>query len=243
MAAPKINWRLRACGEPGALTGGQITELAKQFNFAESQLAVLSVVIGKRLHPNYYFGGIGQLATYVRGPKELEMGLAKLRKAEKSLSEALEYFQRVSMVDPHGRKGSENPFVFFRRELHSSLRGLRSIQKIFARNARTRTVLFEGTADKRLVRDDRRSAICRAIFDFWEKSGRSLTFTTETATNERRGQLFAFVNAVVACVTDPAAELSGHTLYDELAVYKDGFRRPRHRRGGRDYTSGSVSEK
>jgi len=221
MTKLEINWKLHAYPKAGALNQNQVDSLAAQFNFDTQQLAALSVTLGRLLHPEFQITGItGPMAQLVRGPKELQKGLSKLRRAEKSLTDALEHFDQVTIVDPHGRNGPENPFVTFRHRLHAALSNVQIVEQIFRKNAVTRTVVFNGTPDRRKVRDERRWSVCCAVFDFWKMTGRKLTFTTDPATGERRGALFDFVNAITACLTDPAAKLSGHTIYDELKDYK-----------------------
>ena len=188
MTKLEINWKLDAHSIAGALNQNQIDSLAAQFDFDTRQLAALSVTLGRLLHPDFHITGIAEpVAKLVRGPKELEKGLSKLRSAEKSLTDALAHFDQVRMVDPHGRYGSENPFVTFRHLLHAALRDVQRIHQIFRKNAVTRTVVFDGTPDRRMVRDERRWSVCRAVFDFWIMTGRKLTFTTDPETGERRG--------------------------------------------------------
>ncbi|MGE5303530.1 MAG: hypothetical protein ACM3TN_09400 [Alphaproteobacteria bacterium] len=220
MARLEINWKLDAYSKAGALNQNQINSLAAQFGFDTRQLAALSVKLGRLLHPRFQISGIaGPMARLARGPKELEKGLAKLRRAEKSLADALEHFDQLTIIDPHGRNGSENPFVTFRHRLRGALGDVQRIHQIFRKNAATRSVSFDATPDRRMVRDERRSSVCYAVFHFWKMSGRKLTFSTDTISGERKGALFDFVNAITACVTDPAAKLSGHTIYDELKAY------------------------
>jgi len=221
MTKLEINWKLDAYPKAGALSQNQIDSLAAQFNIDTRQLAALSVNLGRLLHPYFQITGIAEpVAKLERGPKELQKGLTKLRSAEKCLTDALEHFDHVTIVDPHGRYGSENPFVTFRHRLHAALRDVQIVRQIFRKNSVTRTVVFDGTPDRRKVRDERRWSVCCAVFDFWKMTGRKLTFTTDPVTGERRGALFDFVNAITACLTEPAAKLNGHTIYDELKDYK-----------------------
>ena len=221
MAKFEINWKLDAYSKAGALNQNQINTLAAQFGFDTRQLAALSVKLGRLLHPRFQITGvIGPMAQLARGPKELEKGLAKLRSAEKSLTDALEYFDQITIIDPHGRYGIESPFGTFRERLRAALKDVHRIHQIFRKNALTRTVVFDGTPDRRKVRDERRSSVCYAVFDFWRTTGRKLTFSTDPVTGKRQGRLFDFVNAITVCVTDPAAKLSGHTIYDEFNAYK-----------------------
>jgi hypothetical protein len=48
----------------------------------------------------------------------------------------------------------------------------------------------------------------------------SVSYTTEPTTSARTGELFEFVNSIVACVTDPVAQISGSTLRKDLDEYK-----------------------
>ena len=141
-------------------------------NLPRQQLDELSVALARCLHPDYPPPAVAEpIAQLIRGPKELEKGIAKLIRAERSLSEALQHFSQVKMVDPHGRTGFENPFVVFRQDLRAARRKMRSVQQIYSKNIKRRTTIFDGVPDRRRVRDERRLAVCHSIFRFWEGTG------------------------------------------------------------------------
>ena len=222
MTKSKVNWKIGTYGEAGALSETEIEKLAADFNLPRQQLAELSVALARCLHPDYPPPAVAEpIAQLIRGPKELEKGIAKLKRAERSLSEALQHFSQVKMVDPHGRTGFENPFVVFRQDLRAARRKMRSVQQIYSKNIKRRTTIFDGVPDRRRVRDERRLAVCHSIFRFWEGTGQKLSFTTNTNTNDREGPLVVFVNAVVPCLTDPAEIISGHTIFDDYKAYRD----------------------
>jgi hypothetical protein len=82
-------------------------------------------------------------------------------------------------------------------------------------------VRLRGEPDKRRIRDHRRAMVCARIFEVWRSAGRSLSYTTDPLTSERQGRLVDFVNAVVACVSEPSGSLDGETIRKDL----DGFKR------------------
>lgn len=75
-------------------------------------------------------------------------------------------------------------------------------------------------ADPRRTGDLRRRHVLACIFTFWRRSGRPLTVTTDAVTNERRGALIAFTQAVVERITEPSASLSGETIRKDLELYR-----------------------
>ena len=222
MTKSKVNWKIGPYGEAGALSETEIEKLAVDFKLPRQQLDELSVALARYLHPDFPPPAVAEpIAQLIRGPKELEKGIAKLKRAERSLSEALQHFSQVTMVDPHGRTGFENPFVVFRQDLRDTRRTMRSVQRIYSKNVKERTTIFDGVPDRRRVRDERRLAICHFIFRFWEGTGQKLSFTTKTGPYDRAGKLVAFVNAVVRCLTDPAETISGHTIFEDYKAYRD----------------------
>ena len=75
-------------------------------------------------------------------------------------------------------------------------------------------------SDKRRLRDERRRIACKFIFAFWQESGRPLSYSTDPITSVRGSPLVEYVNAVVACISDPPSQLTGETIKFKIEEFK-----------------------
>lgn len=209
--------------EEGALTREQMASLRESHDVDEVHLLELSRQIASALSEKL------TLAQPELSPSRDEKGVREARKllksletAESKLKEAALVLENLRFRDPLGHIGRPNPAEAHLANFRKSCAQVEEFRGYISTMAEHQLTFSTGTPDKRRMRDERRRMICTAIFNAWEENGDKLSYTTETdkERNQRVGPLVDFINAVVACITDPVTELSGETIRSEIDWYR-----------------------
>lgn len=206
-----------------ALTEAQIADLAARFDLPEEDLNQLSRRLAAALTPE-----VEPVLVAVSRTEAMRRAEAKMAEActhlMKASEEALKAFDLVQSLTLSGlSEAGVAARLDQTRWLHDSV--LLDIERIhdryYALARQTGLFLDLDALDRRTVGDPRRRKILFLLFGFWERTGRPLTITTDPIDNSRRkGPLIDFVNAVVRCITEPAHDLSGETIWMDLKAFR-----------------------
>lgn len=212
------NWIIRPRSSHGALDDTQVQSLAKEFMLPEPEVRKLSKTLAHPLSERFAVRGILKVIKQMeKGPSELEKLIKELRHAELRLRRAAALYSEIHVRFPAVERGTGDPNPFYKAQLDQALSNIEIINSSLARRY---TARFTGDPDKRQRRDERRGAVLRAIFDTWDAAGRKVSISTIGSSSERSGPLVDFANAVVRCVTDPATEISGETIWSEIKEWR-----------------------
>lgn len=206
-----------------ALTAAEIEDASARFDLPEDDLNQLSRRLAVALTPE-----VEPVLVAVSRTEAMRRAEAKMAEActhlMKASEEALKAFELVEGLSVSGSAREEERASFDRgRRGHGQV--LLDIERLYHRYqalARQTGLLLDLDAlDRRTVGDPRRRKILFLLFGFWERTGRPLTITTDPIDNGRRkGLLIDFVNAVVRCITEPAHDLSGETIWMDLKAFR-----------------------
>lgn len=215
-----VPWKVQRYGVDGPLADAQISSVAAEFFFEFDDLRKLSGYLGIALHPSQNLISVSRSIAVARAAKEIQRARNEIETAIRVVSSAILRLERVQSVSggPDEAQRLQQAMVL---PLQASLSQLSVARSEMEKGSkRPEEVLLIAPDDKRRLHDRRREHILRALFHFWADSGRNLTFTTDPLTSERRGPLIAFVNAVVACVTEPPNTLKAETIVAELRKFR-----------------------
>lgn len=211
-----VPWKVQRYGVDGPLTDEQIGSIAAEFFLEFDGLRKLSKYLGIALHPSQNLISIRRSIAAARAAKEVQRARSEIETAIKVVNSALLRLERVQSVSGSPDE-AERLHQAMARPLKASLAQLGvALSEIEENSKHPNEVLLITPDDKRRLRDRRRELVLRALFRFWVNAGHKPTFTTDPLTSERRGLLILFVNAVVACVTDPPSTLCSETIVIEL---------------------------
>lgn len=205
-----VPWKVQRYRVDGPLTDEQISSIAAEFALGSDDLRKLSGYLGIALHPSQNLVSITRSIAVARASKEIQRARNEIETAIRVVNSAILRLERVqsdsqqTMLVP--LKASLGQLSIARSEIEKG-------------SKRPHEVLLIAPDDKRRLHDRRREDVLRALFRFWKDAGHKLTFTTNPLTSERRGTLIAFVNAVVACVTEPPSSLKSETIVAELRKF------------------------
>lgn len=219
-----IPWKLHsgARSYPDALAPSQIKDLAERYGFTEDQLLALSEKLALALKPELHISA-PELVPHrkSRGRREAQTAIDDLLKAEKALAKAKQTVSELRFSNPFAHTGLPNPSKGHLDGFAAATASVSDFRNYLQIMQRNNYVIYSGIPDLRKVRDLRREIVCWVVFNFWDEADRSLTFTTDPITSERGGALFAFINAIVTCMTEPATVISGETLKLELQRWQE----------------------
>lgn len=206
-----------------ALTAAEIEDVSARFELPENDLNQLSRRLAASLTPK-----VEPVLVAVSRTEAMRWAEAKMAEVcthlMKASEEALKAFDLVQGLTLGGlAEAGVAARLDQTRALHNSV--LLDIERIhdryFALARQTGLLLDLDALDRRTVGDPRRRKILFLLFGFWERTGRPLTITTDPIDNGRRkGPLIDFVNAVVRCITEPARDLSGETIWMDLKAFR-----------------------
>lgn len=206
-----------------ALTEAQIADLSERFVLPEAMLMDLSRRLAVALTPELE-------PVLVRVPRaEAEKQAAEVMgeacdRLMKASEEAVKAFELVEVLTLSGSASAEEctRFAQARRDHDQLLLDIERLYHRYQATARRSGLLLDLEAlDRRTVGDPRRRKILFLLFEAWAAAGRPLSITTDAIDNsQRKGLLIAFVNAVILCITEPASELSGETIWMDMKLYK-----------------------
>lgn len=212
-----VPWKVGKYGIVGPLGDDQINSIAIRFALRVDDLRKFSRYLGIALSPSQNLISISRSTAARRAAKELQRAHKEVETAIAAVKRAI---LRLECVQPSQLCGANNaerfqqvmvlPLKASLKQLGAARREINEISK------KPEAPLLIAPDDKRHLHDRRRERVLQTIFLFWVGAGRKLTFTTDPLTSERRGPLIDFVNAVVACVTDPPSTLKPETIVAEI---------------------------
>jgi hypothetical protein len=213
-----VPWKVQRYGVDGPLTDEQISSITAEFALKFDDLRKLSGYLGITLHPSQNLISISRSIAAARAAKEVQRARSEIETAIKVVNGAILRLESVqSGSEPDDAQGLQQAMVL---PLKASLRELSVARSEIEEGLKhPNEVLLIAPDDKRRLHDRRRELVLRALFHFWADADRNLTFTTDPLTSERRGTLIEFVNAVVACVTEPPSTLKAETIVAELRKF------------------------
>jgi len=230
----RIPWNVgNASAAPrGPLSSEQVQHLSEKYGFGFAKICQLSKdmcgVLQEDLHlsqPEF------RQDLRDRALKEMGCAIKDLEKAKTQLDRAAAALEKIRFSNPLAHVGGENPalihlekysdgkakiedFLGFLRTVERNCKSEGAVDAVFAFS------VSHTDTDKRRVTDVRREIVVTQIFNMWERSGRKLSYTTDPISSKRSGQLFAFVNDVVACLTEPSTPIDTDTLKMDLDAFK-----------------------
>ena len=215
-----VPWKVMKYGIAGPLSDEQINSIAAEFALGVDDLRRLSQYLGIELHPSQNFIPISRSTAATRAAKEVQRAHKEVETAIKAVNRAISRLEGVQPNPPGSPDSAERFQQVMVLPLKASLKQLIAARSVIDEVSKNpQAALLIAPDDKRRLRDRRRELVLSALFHFWANAGRKLTFTTDPVTSERRGPLIDFVNAVVACVTDPPSTLKGETIVAEIRTY------------------------
>jgi hypothetical protein len=215
-----VPWKVRKYERAGPLSSEQINSISAKFGLGIDDLRQLSVSLGLMLHPAQNLISISRSRAAGRAAKEIKHAHKDVETAVASVKRAI---RRLAQVQPDSsdRNSADRLQQVLLRPLKASLRQLDAARsKIEVAEKSPQPPLLIAPDDKRCLHDRRRELVVNVLLHFWANAGRKLTFTTDPITSERRGPLIDFVNAIVACVTDPPAALKAEAIVAEIRAFR-----------------------
>jgi hypothetical protein len=211
-----VHWKVQRYGVDGPLSDEQIGSIAAEFSLGFDDLRKLSGYLGIALHAPQNLISISRSIAAARAAKEVQRARNEIETAITAVNSAILRLERVQ--SDSASPDLQQTMVLPLKASLGQLSVARS--EIEKGSKRPDEVLLIAPDDKRRLHDRRREHILRALFHFWADAGRNLTLTTDPLTSERRGPLIEFVNAVVACVTEPPSTLKAETIVAELRKFR-----------------------
>lgn len=217
-----VPWKVRPYGDTErVLAAADLDALSANHDLDREDLESLAAQLTICLDERRHFRREDLVAPQQqRGAHDLDGALADLEAGSKRIERALSALNGLHFTHPFAHTGMPNPANAQLAALRDALASLRSAQSWLKQVQKTGGVMSRAPADKRKLRDERRRLVCSAILDFWIGSGRSVTYTTNTLTNEREGPLVRFVNDVVRHLTEPPRALAGEAVKSEIETYR-----------------------
>lgn len=214
-----LPWKLREgpSTKSGAFSDDQVSTLSGQYDLDVDALLDLSrkvnIALAKVLNvPQPEL----REAKIKKGIATLQMAIKSLSLAEEHVSKADDFLQDVTFKSAFAHITTTSPELSHFQKLADAKASILEFRKYLEMVGRHELVAYTGIPDKRRLRDVRREIVCVSIFDFWDKIGRKLTYSTDPVTSQRSGDLFDFVNSVVQFITEPPGQLGGDTIKQEL---------------------------
>jgi hypothetical protein len=201
-------WRIDDYGAAGALDGGARETLEQKLGFSKDQAAELSLFLGFALDRQ----SEGRLLE--TDPMRLEQKARQAMKDEiETLMDAATLLtDGITKLDSLDTSASLNAkwaerFDAVRADWDQAIRDLEDVHRRLEFIANEHGVAFHvASLDRRKVPDVRRETVLETLFEFWERSGRTLSYTTDPITNVQSGELIEFVQLTVSFLLDPAPE-------------------------------------
>lgn len=220
--APPPNWIVKSETEQGPLNSEQVSALAQASNLAEADVRALSQTLAYPVSNRFFPRGVIKVVKQMnKAPSELEKLIKELRHAEARIKQSVALYSQIEVRFPAIERGISDPNIMYRKDLDVALLNVEQINRSLARSSKKHGARFTGDPDKRLNRDERRIAVLSAIFDTWHAAGREVNVSTIGSSSERTGPLVDFTNSVVRCLTDPAIDLNGETIWSDIKKWRN----------------------
>ncbi|MEO8244607.1 MAG: hypothetical protein ABI832_20130 [bacterium] len=222
MARQILPWRY--CTKPGdtALNAQQLDQLSVQFALPAEDLAELSERLTWALGPHYRPRSIFRaLEAGPKGETVFDEAMRELSKAHNHLEKAHLKLRSLSISTPVGEDRYQSRYQRLFGLLLRAIANIETVEEGFKEaKAAGMAAALRDLPVKGGVKDERRSMVCGEIIRFWDEMGRNVSYSTAPGTSERKGELIRFINAIVAFVTEPSAQLTGETIKDEITDMK-----------------------
>lgn len=206
-----------------ALTADEIDRIATRFDLPREDIATLSrdlaVALNKVERPISV--ALPRETAIKRAQKAMRDAAEDVLFASDRMVRGIERLEALDTEAAGNREGAAR-LTALMADYERVLRDIETLHRRLRLLAETPDVALDlQPADKRKIPDLRRGQVLACLFAFWSEAGRPLSITTDPIDNSRRtGALVEFVNALVRCLTDPSAELSGDTVFKELMSFK-----------------------
>lgn len=219
-----VPWKLRTAARrsSGVLSIEQIQRIGAAYGFNDGPLLVLSRnLIVAQAYPLNLSQPELAAPKKKRGRMEAQKAINELRRAENTIAKAQKLMVQLRFSNPFAHTGMPNPAEPHLAKFRESVEAISGLRKYLETMVRIDDISYADEPDRRKARDLRKEIVCWTIFTFWSERDRPLKFTTDPVNNERGGDLFDFVNAIVECMTAPPTRISGETLKLDLKRYQD----------------------
>lgn len=220
-----VSWRLLAKDEAqkGVLVEFDIKRLAAKHDIPERALHQLSL----RLRTTFLTEMVlsqPELASERKrvGKKKLADVMRFVRMSQEKLLRASDILRDVGFANPFANAGMPNPADRYREEFEAAIATLEECDRFFAACHRNDLARFLATPNANKVVDMRRTILCVTIFNLWLDLGRTVSYTTDTVSQERTGPLIEFVRDVIFCLSDPATRHNGEAIKREIDAFNRG---------------------
>lgn len=206
-----------------ALTADEINSIATRFDLPREDVATLSrdlaVALNKVERPISV--ALPRGTAIERAQKAMQDAAEDVLFASDRMVRGIERLEALDTQTAGNREGADR-LTALMADYERVLRDIETLHRRLRLLAETPDVALDlQPADRRKVPDLRRGQVLACLFAFWSEAGRPLSITTDPIDNSRRtGALVEFVNAVVRYLTEPSSELSGDTIFNELAAFK-----------------------
>jgi hypothetical protein len=216
-----LAWKIGVFGPDGPLTPDQIAGLAAQSKLPVESLTALSSTLSHPLHPDFFVGSVVTVVKQMeKGERDREVAIKTFRTAAKRLREGAALIESLDFDFPKTSIRPDDPNLMLRSMARDALSNVELVISSLERSAKRRAVTYAGDPNKRKISDDRRIAVFYSICDFWFEQHGKVTMTSDPIAKKRTGRLVAFANAVIGCLTDPSATVSGETLLKDLEQWR-----------------------
>lgn len=220
MVRQRVSWRLCRGTETSALTAEQIQHLATEFKLPVDAIAQLGVDLVRALTAANGPRSILTTAD-IKGAKVFKSALEDISKATMLLDRARKQLRLLNICTElaEGRYISQEQHIFallIKASVNADLAASLFKDRVEA----GMPTKLRGSGDQRRDLHSRRTMVSNCLMYFWQSVGRGVSYTTDHGSSERSGDLIDFINAVTACVTDPATALNGETLRREIDRFK-----------------------
>ncbi|SEL92731.1 hypothetical protein SAMN05444413_1231 [Roseivivax marinus] len=213
-------WRIDDYGDAGALSGTDVREIAERAGLEASLIKELSRRLGYCLDSDTTANlvEVHRATASARGRKLLD---DLKRRAERMQTQFSKIADGMGKLEPRfASEDVSNPQLAEAKQLAADLGpGIRRLEQLLSGMEDRPDVAFDmSPLDKRKVVDRRRLDVIMQCCATWEASGRTLAYNTapQGASGQLAGPLPDFIQSVVVKLTDPAQELHGGTLRNDL---------------------------
>jgi hypothetical protein len=217
---------LEAISIPSLFTPDVRTELAREFNFTEAQVAELARRVEASLDPdlNPLTLAVAHSDGARRGTAAVERGFVALSDAQERITDALTALVPLRAIAPSVDAGQSLSSVV--QAIEQCQSNALKATTILDEKLRHKGVLYDPVvADKRQVGAARRTVVLFAVFNFWIWAGRRVTFSTasDPAVKDGRrrfGLLIDLCFFVVRLARQDGRQVSDQTIVEAIKEWK-----------------------
>lgn len=224
-----VSWRLvsNPDAHEGVLTLFDIKKLASSHDVPEPILHQLSLKLRTTFLTEMVLSQPELASERKRvGKKKLAEAIRFLEIAQEKLHKASSIVQDIGFVNSLSNAGVPEPGDRYREEFESAIATLDECHRFFSAWHRNDLARFLATPNGNKAVDMRRTILCVTIFNLWLGLGRTVSYTTDTVSQERTGPLIEFVLDVISCLTDPVTRHNGEAIKREIEAFNRSSETP-----------------